>query len=519
MSPECRRILQLCIIALALATAQASLAAGLSLPALFSNQMVLQFGQVIPVWGQAEPGAQVKVKFRHFSVETVADSAGRWRVEIGPLDAGGPDRMHVACGEQVLVIDDILCGEVWLCSGQSNMAMTVDRCLDAQQEIASADFPQIRQFVLPLVAAAQPRQDILLPDDSGNKSGRLLWQAASPETVGKFTAAGYFFARDLSKRLGGVPVGLINSSWGGSVAESWVSKEALAANPELAGIIQEWPEYSRHSEGWRRSYKTWLEKAEKARTEGKQPAPYYRQPSVLFNSMISPIIGYGMRGALWYQGESNATRPLQYTPLFQALISDWRARWGREFPFIWVQLPGWETTLPSWPLLREAQASALSLPNTAMAVAIDVGERWDIHPRNKQAVGIRLAIAARKLVYLEQLPHMGPLLEKMTIEGARCRIQLNNTGEGLTTADSEPPRGFEVAGQDRLFVPAEVSIEGGILEVWSPAVSAPLAVRYLWTDYLDDINLFSTFNGETWLPVAPFRTDDWDAMPPIELVD
>ncbi len=235
--------------------------------------------------------------------------------------------------------------------------------------------------------------------------------------------------------------------------------------------------------------------------------------------MIAPLAGYAMRGTIWYQGEANVTRAPQYAPLFAALITNWRARWERQFPFIWVQLPGLEASLPGWPLLRESQAKALSLPNTAMAVTIDVGERNDIHPRNKQAVGYRLALAARKLVYLEQVPHMGPLLVKMTVQDGRCRIELSNTGEGLTTTDGKPPRGFEVAGNDRRFVPAEASIEGGTLEVWSPRVSAPVAVRYLWTDYPNELNLYSTFRGEIWLPAGPFRTDDWEAMPAIELVD
>ncbi len=231
MLPGFRRIYPLCIIILVLVMAQVSLAAQLRLPALFSDHTVLQFGQVIPVWGWAKPGERVKVAFRHFAVETVADSAGRWRVEIGPLDAGGPDRMYVVSGNEVVVLDDVLCGEVWLCSGQSNMAMTVSRCLNAEQEIASAHFPRIRQFVVPRTTAAQPRLELPLPDGSGDKARHRLWQPASPETVGAFTAAGYFFARELHNRLGGVPVGLINSSWGGSVAEAWVSEEALAANP------------------------------------------------------------------------------------------------------------------------------------------------------------------------------------------------------------------------------------------------------------------------------------------------
>ena len=515
MSPGSRLGMLTLILCALLATAGSSHAAPLKLPAIFSDHMVLQFGRVIPVWGWAEPGESVKVTFRHFAEETTATADGSWRVEIGPLDAGGPDRLYVVSGEKTIVLDDVLCGEVWLCSGQSNMAMTVDRCLDAENEIAGANFPQIRQFKMPSVASSTPCDTI----SHSNREYQRIWQRASPETVGLFTAAGYFFARDIHQRLGGVPVGLINSSWGGSVAEAWVSEPVLETDPELAPILKEWAEYSRHWEGWRKSYKAYLERAAKAGSEGETIAPYYRQPSVLFNGMINPLVGYGMRGALWYQGEANIFRAAQYAPLFQTLIRDWREQWGDEFPFIWAQLPGLETIRPSWPLLREAQAKALDLPNTAMAVTIDVGEQHDIHPRNKQAVGHRMALAARGLVYLEDIPYMAPLFSGMTVDGSRCRIEFSNAGEGLTTIDGAMPAGFELAGADSVFHPAGAEIDGGEVIVWSDKVAEPVAVRFLWDDYPESINLYSTFDEKTWLPAAPFRTDDWDAMPEIELVD
>ncbi len=519
MSPGLKRIILLCVLALTLSVTRSISAAQLQLPAFFSDHMVLQFGQVIPVWGWAEAGKKVYVTFRHFAVETTADSEGRWRVKIGPLDSGGPDMLIITAGDETMIIDDVLCGEVWLCSGQSNMAMTVDRCLDAQQEISSANFPQIRQFKVPNIKELDPQQDIARPADGDNQAYQCKWQLSTPETTARFTAAGYFFARSLHQHLGNIPIGLINSSWGGSLVEAWISRQALEENNEIAPILKEWPGYTRHRESWRNNYQDYLEELEKAKAEGSRLPVSSLNPAVMYNGMIAPLVGYGMRGVIWYQGESNRFRPIQYSKLFQALISDWRSQWGRDFPFLWVQLPNWSNPLQTWPLLRESQTAALSLPNTAMAVTIDVGEADDIHPRNKQAVGNRLAVAARKLVYLEQLPHMGPLLEKMTVEGSRCLLELNNIGDGLATSDGNPPRCFEVAGKDQRFFPAEGAVDGGQVSIWSDKVKNPLAVRYAWANHPDDPNLYSTFLGETWLPVSPFRTDRWDAMPEIELVD
>jgi sialate O-acetylesterase len=519
MTSGYRRVFLFFFLLITLAQAQVSIAAGLSLPALFSDHMVLQFGQVIPIWGWADAGEKVNVTFRHFAVETTADSQGRWRVEIGPLDAGGPDRLVIAAGDEVIVIDDVLAGEVWLCSGQSNMAMTVNRCLDAEQEISSANFPQIRQFKVPNIKELNPQQDFAKPDSDDNQAYQCKWQQSTPETTARFTAAGYFFARSLHQHLGNIPIGLINSSWGGSLVEAWISRSALEKNSEIAPILNEWPDYTRHRESWRNSYKNYLEELEKAKADGSRLPVSSLNPAVMYNGMIAPLVGYGMRGVIWYQGESNRFRPIQYSKLFQALISDWRDQWGRDFPFLWVQLPNWDNPLQTWPLLRESQAAALNLPGTAMAVTIDVGERWDIHPRNKQAVGNRLAIAARKLVYLEKLPHMGPLLESMTVEGNRCLVKLNNSGDSLATSDGNSPRCFEVAGKDQRFFPAEAVIKGAVVQIWSPEVTAPLAVRYAWANNPDNPNLYSTFRGKTWLPAAPFRTDSWDAMPALELID
>ncbi|MBW7995540.1 MAG: sialate O-acetylesterase [Candidatus Glassbacteria bacterium] len=513
---------RICLLSFVLAALTASLAparADLRLASIFGDHMVLQFGRVIPVWGWSEPGREVKVSFRHFMEKTTSAADGRWRVEIGPLDAGGPDKLVVASGEQVIVLDDVLAGEVWLCSGQSNMEMTVNRCLNAEAEIASADFPEIRQFKIPHTNAREPLDDIRETGGQGENSYQRSWQPASPETVGRFSAAGYFFARNLHLNLGEVPVGLINSSWGGSVAEAWVSAEGMNSSAEIARILTEWPENSRHSEGWRRGYKTYLANAEKALVEGRDYPPYYREPSVLYNGMIAPLAGLGIRGVIWYQGEANVTRPAQYARLFQTLITDWRNRWGRDLPFIWVQLPGFQAGLETWPLLREAQAAALELPNTAMAVAIDLGERHDIHPRNKQAVGNRLAIAARGLVYLEDLPSKAPAYESMTVAGARCRVEFNNSGDGLASSDGEPVRGFSVAGDDRVFVAAKAVIENGAVVVWSDQVTGPVAVRYAWTNFPADLNLYGTYHGSAWLPAAPFRTDDWETMPELELFD
>jgi sialate O-acetylesterase len=387
------------------------------------------------------------------------------------------------------------------------MEMTVGRCLNAGEEVATAHFPQIRQFKVRHVTSGEPLENL---ESADKESYYQVWQPANPETVARFTAAGYFCARELHQHLGEVPVGLINSSWGGSVAEAWVSDEGLGADPETSNIPEEWVEYLKLSERWQRQYDEFRESAKKAVADGRPEPIYYKQPSCLFNAMISPLVGYGIRGVLWYQGEANVFRAGQYAPLFKALIDDWRKQWGRELPFLWVQLPNFDTPVPNWPPLRESQAAALELPNTAMAVAIDVGERWDIHPKDKQTVGYRLGLAARGLVYFENVPFRAPMVGNTDFTNGSCVVNLTNTADSLVTSDGDSPRGFALAGNDRQFYPAEATLDNGKIVVQSDSVTNPVALRYGFENWPPQLNLYSSYMGQNWLPVTPFRTDDWD---------
>ncbi len=473
--------------------------AELSLAGLFGDHMVLQMGRKLPVWGWAEPGQQVKVHFGSRQAATVAADDGSWKVEIGPFGVGGPYEL-VVDGGNVIRLSDVWVGEVWLCSGQSNMAMLVRSSKNAEEEIASSANPMIRHFLVPRVKGGQPQ------DTLARKSG---WQLAGPQTVGDWTGVGYFFARELNLRLG-VPVGIINASWGGTVVEAWTSREALKGNTATTEVMTNWPGYNEDESWLGEMYAKFLKEKEQAKTEGRAEPLYFNQPTVLFNGIINPLIPYAIRGATWYQGESNAYRAYQYRDLLPTLINDWRSRFGvGDFPFLIVQLAGYEAGDEVWPELREAQAMALSLPATGMAVATDIGEAGDVHPRNKQDVGIRLARAARAIAYMDNIEYSGPLFDSMSIEGGRAAISFTHTGKGLVALGDKELGGFEVAGDDKKFMPAKTMIEGQRVVVWSEQVAAPVAVRYAWRDFPADANLYNATEDGVNLPASPFRTDHW----------
>jgi sialate O-acetylesterase len=485
------------------------LAGDVSLPALFSDNMVIQCGMRLPVWGRAEPGEKVRVRLDYLSAQTVADSGGRWSVSLDPLGVGGPFELVVS-GKNTIVVKNVLSGEVWLCSGQSNMAWTVARSLNAEEEIAAANYPKIRHFQVKRFKASQPLEDVA-PVEQEADSWLNTWEISSAETVGKFTAVGYFFARALHQRLD-VPVGIINSSWGGTVAEAWTAREALETDPELKAILSNWPDYNNDEQWLKEQYAEFTAEVEKARREGRPEPLYFNQPSVLYNGMIAPLIPYPVRGAIWYQGESNAFRAFQYRGLFQTLIRNWRAKWALgDFPFLFVQLANFEAGSGVWPELRQAQSMALSLPKTAMAVTTDIGQADDVHPRNKQEVGRRLALAARAILYGEDIIYSGPVFESMAVEGSRCRIKFTHIGDGLA-ARGETLRGFTIAGEDKEFVDAEAKIDGSTVVVSSDKIEKPAAVRYAWKDNPQEANLYNRSGDEIYLPASPFRTDDWPGL-------
>ncbi len=365
------------------------------LPKLFNNNMILQREMQVPIWGWADSGEKVTIESGGHIAETITATNGKWKLYLGPLDSGGPFDLKIS-GKNTIVIKNVLVGDIWVCSGQSNMAMEVQRCQNAKQEISSANYPWIRHFQVKRTKAIEPFDDV----SSVDKKSRLnKWEVCDSLTVKHFTGVGYFFVRDLYKKLN-VPIGIISVSWGGTTAEAWTPHDTLANDPELNLILKNWPDYNNDEDWLKKEYGKYLEHVEKARKKGQTRPLYFNQPSVLYNGIIAPVIPYGIRGIIWYQGESNGYRAYQYRRLFPAMIEQWRKKWNQgDFPFLFVQLANYHFEPQVFPELREAQTMTLSLANTAMAVAIDIGDSSDIHPKNKQEVGRRLSLAARNLAY------------------------------------------------------------------------------------------------------------------------
>lgn len=636
----------LCCVSLLWATE--TRCADIRLARIFGDGMVLQRDQPIIIWGWADPNENISVTLHRHSTHTTAAADGKWRAVLPPLAAGGPYTLTVS-GKQAVSFEDVLIGDVWICSGQSNMEWPVIASADAENEIRSADFPRIRHVKIPLTVAGEPQEDLPEP---------VTWRPATPEHVGLFTAVGYYFARELQRNLN-IPIGLINTTWGGTMIETWTSREAFENDPEFASmiakvprlnldslrVVQEtritrlisqvqgglpgtgeaasWPSVAFDDRHWprmnvpgnwesrqlpgidgvvwfRRSFTLTPAQAGAAATlrlgtiddrdevyingtligktngyniireytvpagilragnniivvriedtgsEGGFTAPADQLvlvtrssnvplsgdwafqverlhasplsigpnsfPTLLFNSMVHPLIPYTIKGAIWYQGESNAGRAFQYRKAFPLLINDWRQRWGQgDFPFYFVQLASYKAdggttaTGSTWAELREAQAATLAVPRTGMAVTLDIGDTDDIHPRNKQEVGRRLALVAFHDTYGKTLPHSGPVYQSVERNGRQLIIRFTHTDQGLKIGNGRELRGFEIAGEDRQFKPAHAVIEGHTVVLTSDAVAQPVAARYAWADDAGTANLY---NG-AGLPAAPFRTDRW----------
>jgi sialate O-acetylesterase len=631
--------------------------AQIKLPAIFSDNMVLQRNAKIPIWGMAKPGQQITVKIHQQSKMATTDRDGRWRVDLAAMPAGGPYELTVS-GSETITFKNVMIGEVWLCSGQSNMEMpmvsnwaTVN---NFQAEVAAADYPELRLFIAKRAKSTKPRADV---ESEG-------WKMCDSTSVKNFSATAYFFGRHLQQKLG-VPVGLIQSAWGGTVVEAWTSSATLKTVPDMSGFIKlletspsdsifdesafsakmaawnhqldemdaaaskngtSWnhPDFDDSAwpkmllpQPWERASLPAFDGIMKFRKVIRLPESFSKQnlqlnlgpiddadvtyfngvqvgamsiynqhrhyrvpadllksgenviavrvldtggngglygkpealnllkdstqafslagewryqlgvdlqnlpplpvppntpnrPTVLYNAMIAPLVPYAVRGAIWYQGESNAGRAYQYRTLFPLLIKDWRARWAQgDFPFLFVQLANYQPVAKEpadddWAELREAQAMALSLPKTGMAVTIDIGDANDIHPGNKQDVGYRLALNARRLVYSENIAYSGPIYKSMKIEGNRIRLFFDHAQEGLTSKGGDKLQGFAIAGEDRKFVWAEAMIDGKTVVVSSPQVAKPAAVRYAWA-----INPVCNLYNRAGLPASPFRTDAW----------
>jgi sialate O-acetylesterase len=637
--------------------------ARLTLAAIFSEHIVLQRGRPLPVWGWAAPGAVVTVELAGHHAEAVAGDDGHWTATLAPLPAGGPHTLVVATETDRATIGDVLVGEVWICSGQSNMEWPLSLARDAEEEIAAARFPGIRMFTVTKNAVYHPVADV---------TG--AWKTCTPDDAGNYSAVGYFFARELHARLG-VPIGMINTSWGGTIAEAWTSREALLAEPTLRAIAadydamlagiddlqaayqqayREWEQRALpedqgnlgHPRGWadpatdtapwptmhlpanwqdhglRHHGVVWfrleldipadwagrdlrlqlapIDKSDIAYWNNTEvggidikenplawctprdytvpgalvragrntlavrifchmyasgmigsPAQMHVKPAdapdsagiplagawryqveqnfgltqvsppamppgpgnpnspfALHRGMIAPLVPYALQGAIWYQGESNADRGYQYRTLFPTMITDWRRQWAQgDFPFYFVQLANYMAATPEpcecrWAELREAQTLTLNTPNTGMAVIIDIGEGADIHPKNKQDVGLRLALWALAKDYGQDVVYSGPLYRGMAVEGAAIRLTFDHAA-GLVAKDG-PLQSFQIAGADREFVWGDAVIDGDTVVVSSPQVPAPAAVRYGWANN-PPCNLYNAAG----LPASPFRTDDW----------
>lgn len=490
-------------------TAALAAQADVRLPAIFSDHMVIQRDTKAPVWGWAEPGEAVAVSVAGQTQSTVAAGDGKWMVKLEPLSAGGPTTITVK-GRNTIVIQDVLAGEVWLGSGQSNMAMTVNRAQDFEREKAAADLPRVRMF-----------KEESGPAATAQMVGKGRWLVASPDTVGGFSAALYFFGREVHAALE-VPVGLINSSVGGTPIESWIAAEAQRADPALkeffagTGREQSPEEVAAAKKKYESDLARWQAATKEARTrKGKAPKRPQDPSEVtarkgnvggLFNGKIAPLIPYALRGALWYQGEANSvpTKAPFYEAQLRLLVTDWRARWGYEFPFAWAQLPNFGGPGRDWPMVREAMLRTLALPRTGMGINIDIGDEKNIHPVNKQEVGRRLSLWALGTVYGRKVPAVsGPLPAGHEVRGREMVLRFTHANGGLV-AKAGALQGFTIAGEDRQWKPAQARIEGDTVVVASPEVERPVAVRYAWENF-PTCNLF---NG-AGLPATPFRTDRW----------
>jgi sialate O-acetylesterase len=525
-------------------------AAAPRLAAAFADHAVLQRDMPVPVWGWADNGEQVTVEFAGQREMTTADGIGRWQVSLEPLMTSSEPRDLIVSGSGTVTIHDVLVGEVWLASGQSNMGSPLSSVDNAVTVLLEARDPLLRCFTVVKATAAEPLADV-----------KGAWQATTPETARGFSAVAYFFAKELRSRLK-CPVGILHASWGGTAAHSWLGIDSLRQEPALAKYVTQWdqavvkhrevlehPElaerYVKEVAAWQAevapAYNAAMKAYNATKPAGPKPEPSRpipknpdpmgmpdpnsrpSTPSVIYNGMIAPLAPFAMRGVSWYQGEANGGGGLEYRTLLPRLIADWRARWGQgDFPFLVVQLPGWDHSKDpaerhQWPWLREAQLLTVhKVPKTGLAVAIDVGDPRDVHPANKTDIGLRLALAARKIAYGENVVHSGPVYRDFKIADGTVRLRFNEIGSGLAIGQSpwlakgveQFPAdlliGFTIAGEDRIWHEATARIDGDSVLVSSAAVPRPVAVRYGWAN-APRCNLAN----REGLPASPFRTDDW----------
>jgi sialate O-acetylesterase len=479
--------------------------------ALFSDHMVLQSGMSVPVWGIADAGEKVTITLNGKHQTTTAGIDGRWMIRLAKLKPGGPYAMTIA-GKNTITIDDVLIGEVWIGSGQSNMVFTVSKkaasfagMLNEQQEIEAANYPKIRMFTVETAKADEPRTEL---------KGR--WLVCNPENVPGFSAVGYLFARDLQRQLN-LSVGIVTVAYGASTAESWLPRETVAADPRLKPMLDR---FDTLESFYRTHPDATIDQAppipQMINARPAKPGPLrdpvqdQHQPTVLFNGMLHPVVPYAMRGVIWYQGESivgGKAGVELYPHVMETLVKQWRGLWGEgNFPFYAVQLAALKNVSNN-PVVREGQAQILSLPRTGLAVTIDIGDPENVHPKDKAPLGDRLARIALAEIYGRKIEDSGPRYESMKVDGDSIRLRFAHVGGGLV-ARGGSLTWFQIAGDDQNFVDAQAKIDGQTVFVHSDQVPHPVAVRYAWDNYPEGCNLYNA-DG---LPAAPFRTDSWDAL-------
>jgi sialate O-acetylesterase len=499
------------------------LRAELKLPSFFSNQMVLQRDKPVSIWGWADANTQVDVAFRGNAVSTKANGVGRWQVTLPAMKASEQGRkMVIETGNDRIEIQDILIGEVWFASGQSNMAFKLQNSLDAKSDLPKSQNQAVRFFLAENTPASQPQTNI-----AGT------WNLSSPETSGNFSAVAYYFAEQINQETG-IPVGIIQSCWGGKRSECYTSREAMLSNTHGKKMIAELDRAAKSFDPVEAKKKhdaamaTWKKRVAQVQAQNKnkekskrarfprrpQPAkPTYeneRNPTVLYNGMIHPFVGYTMRGAIWYQGEANAKAGLAeiYQEMFTLMILDWRERWGDDFPFYFAQLANFKsvTTKPGqqsdWATVQNQQRKTLELVGTGMATINDVGDANDIHPKNKKTVGLRLARWALNKDYQKPVVVSGPLYHSSRVEAGKMIIEFTHTGTGLKTSDGKPLQRFEITGDNQTWHWADAKISNNKIIVSCAAVPKPTAVRYAWAANPAGANLVNSEN----LPTSIFST-------------
>ena len=505
IEPTLRRSLRVVLFTMALAAAAH---ADVTLPALLTDHMVVQRALPVHVWGTAVQHESLTVTFRGETKSAIADDLGRWSVYLSPGEAGGPFQLIIKA-TNAIVLNDILVGDVWVASGQSNMEFPMTGLVNAEAEIAAAQYPKIRLFQVKQKPADYPQENV------ETKADASTWTASTSESVAKSSAVAYFFARNLQQKLG-VPIGLIETFWGGTPAESWTSLHALSADSSLMPVFaaraktvdsQSTTVLQLQQEEIQFQQIVAQAQADSKSLPSRQWHPDFAAwaPAALYNGMIAPLTPFAIRGVIWYQGEANSgpDRAPLYARLFQTMIHDWRTAWAEgDFPFLFVQIANWNTTPEAlWPDVRNAQRQALALKNTGMAVTIDIGDPNDIHPKNKQDVGLRLSLAARAIAYGEKIEWSGPLYRELTQEEHALRVWFDHA-TGLMAKGVEVT-GFEIAGADGKYFAADAKIEGTSVVVSSPTVPTPVSVRYAWAAN-PTCNLFN----KDGLPASPFQAPE-----------